>query len=130
MYLTGYNHSSLPASDETETSFYSIQYLITERITQTLLLMLTLSQGNTNVIEGTPNTSAPEQDKGLEPIIPEHIGITTLPTLISLGTPGPEGDAYSVCGRSSSSCSMQTQTTNEVQLLEMQQEAKWCRINE
>lgn len=30
MYLTGYNHSSLPATNETETSFQSIEYVIAE----------------------------------------------------------------------------------------------------
>lgn len=52
------------------------------------LLTPTLSQGHAKAFAGVLCMAAAECGKGLEPILPQHTGIATLPMLSSPGAPG------------------------------------------
>lgn len=85
----------------------SVRYLTLERTMQMMQLTPTLSLEDAKTFGGVLCMAAAEWDKALEPIVPQHTGITIL---ASPGAPGPKGNGHRVGGHSSSSYRKQAHT--------------------
>lgn len=96
----------------------AVRYWTLERTTQRTLLTPTLSREDANAFGGVLYIAAVQWDKALEPILPQHAGIATLPTLASQGAPGQKGDGHRVGGHSSSPYRTQAQTTHNMKKVE------------
>lgn len=102
-----------------ETSLHAaVRYWTLERTTPLTLLTPTLRQEDANAFAGVLYIAGAEWDKALEPILPQHAGIATSPTLGSPGAPGQKGDGHRVGGHSSAPYRTQAQTTHNMKKVE------------